>query len=825
MAYNPSIYQQDIFDFIKFGYGNGVINAKAGSGKSTTAVQALDFIKPDKKVLFLAFNNSIVEELQLKITRLNTDVKTLHSLGYSILNYNYKELNLTVDEYKYKKILNFKLQESDDLVLLKQKEVKKYKSNILKLIDLGRFYLIKNESDLENVALKHNVILIKNEIEVSLEVIREAKALFKVTKTIDFGDMLYLPNVLPVRTLKYDFIFVDEAQDLSQAQMQLFLKCFKQGGRFICIGDEKQCQPAGTKISMSDGKIKNIEDLEIGDKLVSYNTNKSGFYGYYPNKISYEKYNNFSSIVLDKKEETRVVDMYTIKAGDYESRYTYNHLCMAKFNFENSKGAQMLYLMQEKNRFRIGITPLFTNTKKRSNFGLRHRAMAERAEKIWILNIYKNRREAYNNEQIYSFKYGIPQTRFIENTSNNQQKNIDFIWEEILRNNDLLPKAIELLNEFNKKIDCPFWVHGEKNYISREAIRPFYACNIFPIFMEFAIFDTNKFNVETKKMKKYTATIIDTVKIEKNKKEKIYSLDISNEKTYVADGILTHNCINAFVGSDIESFTNLKKLPNVIELPLSICYRCPSSILDLAKKFVPDIEPRENAPVGYINYVATIDDIGGDDMVICRNTLPLVKLYIMLLNKGVKAYIKGKDVGDKLISLVENIENEELNLDLESEGVFSELYGGLLSYIEQTKRLLDISETDVYETQEFNNLLDSIECLEMLSKNIQTKQELLDKLTLIFKDNENNGVCLSTIHKAKGLEADNVFILNRNLLPSKYVKQDWELEQEKNLEYVALTRSKKTLGFIYSKEFNSISENKNIEEKIIDLKYKINKIC
>jgi len=523
MHHKPSIYQQDIFDFVKYGYGNGVINAKAGSGKSTTAVQALDFIKPEKKVLFLAFNNSIVEDLQLKIKRNNTDVKTLHSLGYSILNYNYRELNLTVDEYKYKKILNFKLQESDDLVLLKQKEIKKYKTNILKLIDLGRFYLVKNESELENVALKHNVILIKNEVDVSLEIIREAKTLFKETKTIDFGDMLYLPNVLPVRTLKYDFIFVDEAQDLSQAQMQLFLKCFKQGGRFICIGDEKQC-------------------------------------------------------------------------------------------------------------------------------------------------------------------------------------------------------------------------------------------------------------------------------------------------------------INAFVGSDIESFTNLKKLPNVTELPLSICYRCPSSILDLAKKFVPDIEPRENAPVGSIKYNATIDDIGGDDMVICRNTLPLVKLYIMLLNKGIKAYVKGKDVGDKLINLVENNENEELNLNLDNEGVFSELYSELLSYIEQTKRLLDIQETDVYETQEFNNLLDSIECLEMLSQDIQTKQQLLDKLNLIFKDNENNGVCLSTIHKAKGLESDNVFILNKNLLPSRYVKQDWELEQEKNLEYVALTRSKKTLGFIYSKEFNSISENKNIEEKILDLKYKINNL-
>lgn len=822
--HKPSIYQQDIFDFIKFGYGNGVINAKSGSGKSTTAVQSLDFIKPDKKVLFLAFNNSIVEDLQLKITRLNTDVKTLHSLGYSILNYNYRELNLTVDEYKYKKILNFKLQESNYLVLLKQKEIKKYKSNILKLIDLGRFYLVKNESDLENVALKHNVILIKNEIEVSLKVIREAKVLFKETKTIDFGDMLYLPNVLPVRTLKYDFIFVDEAQDLSQAQMQLFLKCFKQGGRFIAIGDEKQCQPAGTKILMSDGETKNIEDIIIGDKVVSYDRKDKGqFIGYYKHhrwgskKMSEKGYN-----INNTSKRYYNDDLITISSNGNTTRYTPEHKCMVRFSKESTE-KHLLYLMEKNGVFRIGIAPLWT--KNKITFGTT-RARSEGADSFWILKIYDSRFEAYLDEQYYSIEYSIPQMIFLYRyQKGNIDQSIIDTYYSMFDKDKMLIRATNVLNIFKKDYNYPLWRKTTPSYFSKNHMFEINACNILPSIMEMVNFNDKN----TTKLRNGNIKIIPTYsKIDFLTYEKyegyVYSLEVNKHELYVADGILTHNCINAFVGSDIESFTNLKKLPNVIELPLSICYRCPSSILDLAKKFVPDIEPRENAPVGYINYVATIDDIGGDDMVICRNTLPLVKLYIMLLNKGIKAYVKGKDVGDKLISLVENIENEELNLDLDSEGVFSELYSELISYIEQTKRLLDIPETDVYETQEFNNLLDSIECLEMLSQNIQTKQELLDKLNLIFKDNENNGVCLSTIHKAKGLEADNVFILNRNLLPSKYVKQDWELEQEKNLEYVALTRSKKTLGFIYSKEFNSISENKNIEEKIIDLKYKITQI-
>ena len=47
------------------------------------------------------------------------------------------------------------------------------------------------------------------------------------------------------------------------------------------------------------------------------------------------------------------------------------------------------------------------------------------------------------------------------------------------------------------------------------------------------------------------------------------------------------------------------------------------------------------------------------------------------------------------------------------------------------------------------------------------------------------------------MEADNVYILNKNLTPSKYAKQEWEIEQEQNLEYVSFTRAKKQLGFIY----------------------------
>src|SRR5690606_20538171 len=81
-VFKPSKYQQAVYDFIEKGNGNAVIDAVAGSGKSTTIVTALKLVPKSKTALFLAFNKAIIKELKEKIgEQSNVEVKTLHSLG------------------------------------------------------------------------------------------------------------------------------------------------------------------------------------------------------------------------------------------------------------------------------------------------------------------------------------------------------------------------------------------------------------------------------------------------------------------------------------------------------------------------------------------------------------------------------------------------------------------------------------------------------------------------------------------------------------------------------------------------------------------------
>ena len=54
----------------------------------------------------------------------------------------------------------------------------------------------------------------------------------------------------------------------------------------------------------------------------------------------------------------------------------------------------------------------------------------------------------------------------------------------------------------------------------------------------------------------------------------------------------------------------------------------------------------------------------------------------------------------------------------------------------------------------------------------------------------------STIHKAKGLEKDNIWILRPELMPHPMAKSAADKQQEINLCYVAITRAKKTLNYV-----------------------------
>ena len=522
-GFTPSPYQEKIFDFIVHGNGNAVISAKAGSGKTSTCVTAIKLIKPKNKVMFLAFNRSIAEELSQKLKDYsNVEVRTSHSLGFAIIRKNV-EGEVELDEFKYRRYVKSNITELTTIdVTLTKNQLYNYIESICALVDFARFNLAQTAEEVKSLAVKYDVPIFFDECDVVIKVLEWGKT---ELNSIDYTDMVWLPVELSMnaRAFQKDFIFIDECQDQSLMSIELFLKCFKRGTRFIAMGDEDQC-------------------------------------------------------------------------------------------------------------------------------------------------------------------------------------------------------------------------------------------------------------------------------------------------------------INTFCGSSEEAFQYMKDYPKTTQFDLPICYRCPRTVVELAKTLVPEIECREDAPKGDIIEKCWTSSLQSGDMVLCRSKAPLLKVYTKLLRKGIQCYIKGQDIGTNLKKLIEEVDIEELNTNLKSDGVFVRLYDNLFEIRNKLMESKGLDYQDATLTNYITNRYDMIKALTVLAENYTTKTELLSHIDEIF-DETREGVILSTIHKAKGLEADNVYILCNSSMPSSLAKKEWEKNAEQNLIYVAYTRAKKKLGFISEEEIKPFGISQGEDKILNELSLIENLVC
>ena len=250
----------------------------------------------------------------------------------------------------------------------------------------------------------------------------------------------------------------------------------------------------------------------------------------------------------------------------------------------------------------------------------------------------------------------------------------------------------------------------------------------------------------------------------------------------------TSQSIYGFRGSDAKSIPKLIKALNPTILPLTITYRCPKSHVEYAQKFVSHIEASKTAIEGKIY---NIDDyelseyVRENDLIICRNNAPLLPHCLKLISQGIKATIKGADIGNSLNTLIIQFKAKNM-ADL--------------------KLKINAWETKEIEKAELKDInpqtiIDKAECIRVLagSSKATSIRELTTHIKSIFSD-KKSPITFSSIHKAKGLEAKNVFIFHPHLMPSKWAKKDWERVQENNIHYVACTRAKENMYFVHSPE-------------------------
>ena len=282
--------------------------------------------------------------------------------------------------------------------------------------------------------------------------------------------------------------------------------------------------------------------------------------------------------------------------------------------------------------------------------------------------------------------------------------------------------------------------------------------------------------------------------------------------------------INAFAGASEDAFEFMKNYPNTTLFKLPVSYRCAKNIIAFANNLVPDIFAREDAPDGHVLDNCHIRDIKEGDMVLCRSKAPLVNLYIRLLRKNINCYIKGQDIGSNLIRELDKIDIDNLDGDFEKDNVFVRLYDKLFTERNKLMQTRGLDYDDATLSTKKIEKYDTINALLILSEKCRTKRELIEHINDVFKE-ESQGVCLSTVHKAKGLEADNVYIICHSSMPSKLAVHEWEKQQEQNIMYVAYTRAKNILGFISEKEVKPMGSLQDPNAILTELAYIEQKVC
>ena len=81
------------------------------------------------------------------------------------------------------------------------------------------------------------------------------------------------------------------------------------------------------------------------------------------------------------------------------------------------------------------------------------------------------------------------------------------------------------------------------------------------------------------------------------------------------------------------------------------------------------------------------------------------------------------------------------------------------------------------------------------------------KLMALSKESDPNAVTLATLHSSKGLEFENVYIIDANegIMPYKKAVLEKDIEEERRLFYVGMTRAKTSLSVYSVKSVNDKS--------------------
>ena len=226
--------------------------------------------------------------------------------------------------------------------------------------------------------------------------------------------------------------------------------------------------------------------------------------------------------------------------------------------------------------------------------------------------------------------------------------------------------------------------------------------------------------------------------------------------------------------------------------------------LILAREHAPLIEDAPNAKEGTINIIKNIDIVNyanDGDLVMARKNKDLVTIYLMLIKAKKRVYFKKgeflfrivKEINDrKRIKTIDDVENF---IKKEKQKEINKKESGE----KEVKNVIDMDEEDVFDIMSILLLFFKLSYEDLdFENNAFGFTEFVKSIAK--SEPSENCIVLGSIHAMKGLEANNVFIVNYFDMPYEFGMGGEYYIQEKNLKYIAETRTKENLYLCYEDE-------------------------
>jgi len=319
----------------------------------------------------------------------------------------------------------------------------------------------------------------------------------------------------------------DRIKPLISALKTMNKNLIKFVGPMICKGPK--CHPAGSLIRTNIGDIP-IEKISTEHTIYSWQKNSN-------------------SILLPKKnykhklyEKDYYGVLYKFTVNDLSFECTNDHPCIARWN-EKAKDLYAVYLMNRGDTWRIGQIKLFKS--RRNQSGLSPRCLTEKADRAWILGVYKTKQEAYMAEDYFSVDFGISKMCFIAKSYNNSNWNSSLKWvtqNQLDKHHNILKKDESFyekkLAQFGLLIQCPFWIKGKTNKRGFRSSFEIEACNFISEYMDMA-FDIDPHLIKRRNIRARWQTASRESRIYEGK---VYMIEVYPYHTYLVNNIVTHNC-------------------------------------------------------------------------------------------------------------------------------------------------------------------------------------------------------------------------------------------------------------------------------------------